>query len=288
MHHLDLAAEQVDLPADARHVVRQAVDRGRHRRHRLGELAGGGLGVLVHLGRQRAEAHLGAPLDRREFLVQLAGPLRELGDGLVEPAEPARRRLHALLQLAHALVQLGQPVVLRLQRLHGLADGVADRLQLRQGVLDVLRDGAQVGPERVQLGHRRHLGAQHLDVLGERLGPRRRPLGGLLEVPRQAVEPGRHAGNLPLAYLLHQPLEPLHPLPDILERARVRPLVGKLVLYRASEQLAHAVGGGRLVSAKQDVVSRLIHDAPSEGVAHPGGSTVRSRWHRGPDNSNSS
>src|SRR5207302_3798138 len=47
-------------------------------------------------------------------------------------------------------------------------------------------------------------------------------------------------------------------------------LVGKLVLYRASEQLAHAVGGGRLVSAKQDVVSRLIHDAPSEGVAHPG------------------
>src|SRR5204863_8066965 len=83
-------------------------------------------------------------------------------------------------------------------------------------------------------------------------------------------QPGRHAGNLPLAYLLHQPLEPFHPLPDVLERARVRPLVGKLVLYRASEQLAHAVGGGRLVSAKQDVVSRLIHDAPSEGVAHPG------------------
>lgn len=41
-------------------------------------------------------------------------------------------------------------------------------------------------------------------------------------------------------------------------------------------QLAHAVGGGRLVSAKQDVVSRLIHDAPSEGVAHPGGSAVPS------------
>jgi hypothetical protein len=164
VHHLDLAAEQVDLAADARHVVRQAIDRGRHR---LGELARGGLRALVHLGRQRAEAHLGAPLDRRELLVQLAGPLRELGDGLVEPAEPARRRLHALLQLAHALVELGQPVILRLQRRHGLADGVADRLQLRQGVLDVLRDGAQVGPQRVQLGHRSYLGAEHLDVLGQ-------------------------------------------------------------------------------------------------------------------------
>jgi hypothetical protein len=146
VYHLHLAAEQVDLAADARHVVRQAVDCGRHRRHRLGELARGALRALVHLGRQRAEAHLGAPLDRRKLLVQLASPLRELGDGLVEPAEPARRRLHALLQLADALVQFGQPVVLRLQCLQGLADGVADRLQLGQGVLDVLRDGAQVGP----------------------------------------------------------------------------------------------------------------------------------------------
>jgi hypothetical protein len=53
-----------------------------------------------------------------------------------------------------------------------------------------------------------------------------------------------------------------------------------LVLYRAGEQFAHAVGGGRLVSAKQDVVSRLIHDAPSEGVAHP--VTVFVHWHFGP------
>jgi hypothetical protein len=83
-------------------------------------------------------------------------------------------------------------------------------------------------------------------------------------------------GNLLLADLLYQPLEPFHPLPDVIDRARVRPLVGELVLYRAGEQLAHAVGGGRLVSAKQDVVSRLIHDAPSEGVAHPGGSAVPS------------
>src|SRR6185295_12727945 len=56
--------------------------------------------------------------------------------------------------------------------------------------------------------------------------------------------------------LLDQPLEPFHPLPDVIDRARVRPLVGKLVLYRAGEQLAHAVGGGWLVSAKQDVVSQ--------------------------------
>jgi len=37
-----------------------------------------------------------------------------------------------------------------------------------------------------------------------------------------------------------------------------------------------ATSSTRLVSAKQDVVSRLIHDAPSEGVAHPGGSAVPS------------
>jgi hypothetical protein len=40
--------------------------------------------------------------------------------------------------------------------------------------------------------------------------------------------------------------------------------------WTVREQLAHAVGGACLVSAKQDVVSRLIHDAPSEGVACPG------------------
>jgi hypothetical protein len=79
------------------------------------------------------------------------------------------------------------------------------------------------------------LRAEHLDVLGERLGPLRRPLGALLELPGQAVQLGRHAGNLPLADLLHQPLEPFHPLPDVIDRARVRPLVGKLVLYRAGE-----------------------------------------------------
>src|SRR6185312_3518351 len=86
------------------------------------------------------------------------------------------------------------------------------------------------------------------------------------------VDPAADRGHL--ADLLDQPLEPLHPLPDVIDRARVRPLVGKLVLYRAGEQLAHAVGGGWLVSAKQDVVSRPIRDAPSEGVAQPGGSAV--------------
>jgi hypothetical protein len=33
---------------------------------------------------------------------------------------------------------------------------------------------------------------------------------------------------------------------DLLERASARPLVGDVVLYRAGEQFAHAVGGDRL------------------------------------------
>ena len=270
MHHLDLAAEQVDLAAEARHLLRQAVDGGPHGLHSLGDLTRGGLRALLHLGRQRAEAHLGPPLDRGDLLIKLAGPLRKLGDGLVQAAEPARRRFHALMQLAHALLQLGQPLVLRPQRLHGLADGVAHRLQLRPGLLDVLRDGADVGPQRVQFGHRRDLRPEQLDVPGEGLGPLRRPLRGLVKVLGQAVQPGRHAGNLPLAHLLHQPLQPFHPLADVFKHVGVRPLVGDVVLYRAGEQLAHAIGGARLVSAKQDVVARLVHDAPSEGVAHPG------------------
>jgi hypothetical protein len=42
-----------------------------------------------------------------------------------------------------------------------------------------------------------------------------------------------------------------------------------VILNGTREQLSHAVGGTRLVPAKQDVVARLIHDAPSEGVCPP-------------------
>ena len=43
-------------------------------------------------------------------------------------------------------MQLGDALVLRPQGVHGLADGVAYRLQPRQGLLDVFRDGAHIGP----------------------------------------------------------------------------------------------------------------------------------------------
>jgi hypothetical protein len=42
-----------------------------------------------------------------------------------------------------------------------------------------------------------------------------------------------------------------------------------MVLHGPREQLTHAIGGVRLTRAKQDVVIRLIHDAPSERL--PGG-----------------
>ena len=171
------------------------------------------------------------------------------------------------------------------QRLHRLAHGVAHRLQLGQRRLDVLRDGAHVGPQRVQLGHRGDLGPEQLHVLGQRLGPLRRLLRGLVQVLAQLVQLGRHAGDLALAHLLDQPLEPFHPLPDVFQRAGVRPLVADVVLYRASEQLAHAIGGGRLVPANQDVIARLIHDASRRGD-HPG--AERARWQAAGTDRNSS
>jgi hypothetical protein len=116
----------------------------------------------------------------------------------------------------------------------------------------------------MQLGHRGDLGPEQLHVLGQRLGPLRRLLGALVQPPAQLIQLGRQAGHLAFAHLLHQPLEAFHPLPDVLQRAGVRPLVGELVLYRAGEQLAHAVGG-RLVPANQGVAARLIHDASRRG-----------------------
>jgi hypothetical protein len=107
-------------------------------------------------------------------------------------------------------------------------------------------------------------------VLGQRLGPLRRLLRALVQALAQLVQLSRQPGDFALAYLLHEPFEPFHPLPDVLQGASVRPLVGDVVLYRASEQLAHAVSGSRLVAAKQDVGARLIHDASRKGE-HPGG-----------------
>ncbi len=122
----------------------------------------------------------------------------------------------------------------------------------------------------MQLGHRRDLGPEQLHVLGQRLGPLRRLLRALVQALAQLVQLGRQAGHFALAHLLHEPLEPFHPLPDVLQGASVRALVGNVVLYRAGEQLAHAVGGSRLVAAKQDMTARLIHDASRKGE-HPGG-----------------
>jgi hypothetical protein len=143
-----------------------------------------------------------APPDRRHLRVQLRRALGQLGDGLVQPAEPARRRLHALLELAHAVLEPGQPLVLPQQSLQGLAHGLGHRLQLRQGLLDVLREGAHVGRQRVQPGQRRHLRAEQLDVLGQHLGPARRSLRGPVEVTGQPVEPDGQPRDLPLADLL--------------------------------------------------------------------------------------
>ena len=262
VHHLDLAAQHVDLPADAVTLSAWPSVSGRNPPPR------------------------GPALDRRHLLVQLRGALGEFGDGLVQAAEPARRRLHALLQHAHAVLQPGHPLVLRPQGLEGLAGGVAYRLQPRQGLLHVLRHGAHgcahFRPQRMQLGQRRHLRAERLDVLGQRLGPGRRPLHGLFEVTGQPVEPGGQARDLPFANLLDQPLEPLQPLADVLQRARVRPLVRDVVLDGPREQFAHAVGGAAGVSAKQDVVARLIHDAPSEGGACPDVGFGQSGRHQDP------
>ena len=76
-------------------------------------------------------SHLGAPLDRRDLLVELTGPLGEFGHDLVQAAEASCGRLHTLLQLAHALLQPVQPLILPAQRLHGLADSVGHALQAR-------------------------------------------------------------------------------------------------------------------------------------------------------------
>lgn len=130
VHHLDLAAQHVDLPADTGHGLGQRAGSGGHLLGRLPDLGRGGPGVLVQLGRERAEPRLGAALDRRHLLVQLRRALGELGHGLVQAAEPAGRRLHALLELAHAVLQPGQLLVLRPHGRQGLADGVAHRLQL--------------------------------------------------------------------------------------------------------------------------------------------------------------
>lgn len=58
-------------------------------------------------------------------------------------------------------------------------------------------------------------------------------------------------------------------LADAFECVGVRPQVRNMVVHGPREQLTHAIGGDRLASAKQDVVIRLIHDAPSGGL--PGG-----------------
>src|ERR1017187_383834 len=91
------------------------------------------------------------------------------------------------------------------------------------------------------------------------------------------VQPGVHPGYPPFATLLPQPLEPFYPPPDVLERAGVGLLISDMVLDGPGEQLAHAIGSAWLVTAKQDVVARLIHGAPSEGMARPGGRYDRSR-----------
>jgi hypothetical protein len=168
-------------------------------------IEGGDPGVQpLDPSRQGAEAHLGPSPGRRRLLVQLHRALGEFGDGLVQAAEPACRRFHALLQLAHAVLEPADPLVLPRHGIHHLAHGV---------------------------------------------------------------------GHL-LARLLDQPFEPLEPLADVLERTRGRPLVGDVVLDGPGEQLAHAVGGACLVSAKQEVVARLIHVAPSEGVCPQDSATL--------------
>src|SRR5579863_6681934 len=86
---------------------------------------------------------------------------------------------------------------------------------------------------------------------------------------RYRVEPGGQVRDLPLADLLDQPLEPFHPLPDILQGTRVRPGVRDMVLHGPRQQLAYAIGGTWPVSAQQDVVARLIHVAPPEGLPAP-------------------
>ena len=115
--------------------------------------------------------------------------------------------------------------------------------------------------------------------------------GGLavacLQLAGQLVEPGAQARDLPLAYLLGQPLQPFQPLADVFQRARVRALVRDVVLDGPREQLAHAVGGASLVPANQDVVARLIHDAPLRGVALPRCRHRPLRMAPAPDNSSS-
>src|ERR1035441_1633289 len=144
------------------------------------------------------------------------------------------------------------------------------------------RSGTDVRPPGVQFGDRRHLGPKQLDVLGQGLGPLGRPGRGFCHVAGQTVQPGGHTGDLPFADLLRQPLEPFYPLPDyplpdVLERVGVGLLISDMVLDGPGEQLAHAIGSAWLVTAKQDVVARLIHGAPSEGMARPGGRYDRSR-----------
>jgi hypothetical protein len=282
VHQLDLAADHVHLPGQAGDRLGQATG---HRGHRLGGLAKlsrGDFGVLVELGPERPEGRLRAALDPGDLLVQLRGVLGQLGDGLVQAVEPARRRLHALLQLAHALLQPGQPFALRRHGVHDLAGPLTQLLQLGQRLLDVLRHGAHVRPQCGQLGQRRHLGAQQLDVLGQRLGPGRRPRRGRRQLPGQLVQPGVQAADLPVPDLLGQPLQPFQPLTDIIERTRVRPLVRHVVLNGAREQLAHAVSGASLVPAQQDVVARLIHDAPLRGSACSMATTGRCGWRQDP------
>ena len=226
--------------------------------------------MLVESGRERAEPHLGAPLDRRHLLVQLRRALGQLGHGLVQPAN----RPAAASMLCWSLPMLcwsrASPLVLgpagppgsgpRCRPPPAAAAGPARRSPRRVPTSADSECSSASGATCVRSNSMCSASAS-AQPGGRWRGP--------VEVTGQPVEPDGQPRDLPLADLLDQPLEPFHPLADLLQRARVRPLVRDVVLNRPRQQLAHAVGGACLVSAKQEVVTRLIHDAPSEGVACP-------------------
>ena len=149
------------------------------------------------------------------------------------------------------------------ERLLGLGEHVAGGLQAGQHLIDVLRHHTEVGPQRGKLGDRLDLGGERTEGFLERLRPGWRLLPRLGQLPQQSLglrrELAGQVGQLVPPDLLDQPLQPFQVLADLLQGARVRPLIRDVILDRAGEQLAHAVGGAGLAAAKHDVVSRLIH-----------------------------
>lgn len=166
---------------------------------------------------------------------------------------------------------------------------VQDRLDALQGLRDAFAHGAQVGPQRGELGDgfdavaygldavaeageaaadAVHPVADDLDVLREALGPHGGTGGELAETSPHVLQRAAEATELAFPHLSQDPLHAFQPLADLVEHGALGALLVDVVLCGAREELAHAVGDGGLASRLEEGVVGVVHRGLLRSPAH--------------------